>query len=46
MVVARTVSKFDVVIVGGGIVGLAAAREILTRRPGASLAVLDKESSE
>jgi L-2-hydroxyglutarate oxidase LhgO len=38
-------SKFDVVIVGGGIVGLAAAREILTRRPGTSLAVLDKESS-
>ena len=38
-------SKFDVVIVGGGIVGLAAAREILTRRPGTSLAVLDKEPS-
>ena len=38
-------SKFDVVIVGGGIVGLAAAREILTRRLGTSLAVLDKESS-
>ena len=30
-------------IVGAGIVGLAAAREILIRRPGASLAVLDKE---
>ena len=38
-------SKFDVVIVGGGIVGFAAAREILTRRPGTSLAVLDKEPS-
>jgi (S)-2-hydroxyglutarate dehydrogenase len=37
--------RFDVVIVGGGIVGLAAAREILMRRPGTSLAVLDKESS-
>jgi L-2-hydroxyglutarate oxidase LhgO len=39
------VTRFDVVIVGGGIVGLAAAREILTRQPGTSLAVLDKEPS-
>jgi len=37
------VPRFDVVIVGGGIIGLAAAREILTRRPGTTLAVLDKE---
>ncbi len=36
---------FDVVIVGGGIVGLAAAREILARRPGTTLAVLDKETA-
>ena len=35
--------RFDVVIVGGGIIGLAAAREILTRRPGASLAIVEKE---
>jgi (S)-2-hydroxyglutarate dehydrogenase len=39
------VAKFDVVIVGGGIVGIAAAREILTRQPGISLAILDKEAS-
>jgi len=38
-------AKVDVLVVGGGIVGLAAAREILIRRPGVSLAVLDKESS-
>jgi L-2-hydroxyglutarate oxidase LhgO len=37
------VSRFDVVVVGGGIVGIAAARELLTRMPGISLAVLDKE---
>jgi L-2-hydroxyglutarate oxidase LhgO len=38
-------TSFDVVVVGGGIIGLAAAREILTRRPGTRLAVLDKEPS-
>jgi (S)-2-hydroxyglutarate dehydrogenase len=37
------VPRFDVVVVGGGIIGLAAAREILTRRPATSLAVVDKE---
>ena len=36
-------TRYDVVIVGGGILGLAAAREILSRRPGTSLAVVDKE---
>ncbi len=35
---------FDVAIIGGGILGLAAGREILQRRPGASLVVLDKEA--
>jgi L-2-hydroxyglutarate oxidase LhgO len=34
---------YDVAIIGGGIVGLAAGRELLQRRPGASLVVLDKE---
>lgn len=38
-------TRYDVVIVGGGIVGLATAREILTRTPGARLAVVDKEPS-
>jgi L-2-hydroxyglutarate oxidase len=33
----------DVAIIGGGIVGLAAAREILTRRPDLSVIVLEKE---
>lgn len=37
--------RFDVVVVGGGVVGIAAAREILMRQPGISLAVLDKEPS-
>jgi L-2-hydroxyglutarate oxidase len=36
-------SRFDVVVVGAGIVGLATARELLHRRPGTRLAVLDKE---
>ncbi|MGK2933522.1 MAG: L-2-hydroxyglutarate oxidase [Solirubrobacterales bacterium] len=33
----------DFVVVGGGILGLAVARELLTRNPGASLAVLEAE---
>jgi L-2-hydroxyglutarate oxidase LhgO len=33
----------DVAIVGGGIVGLATARELLRRRPGLRLVVLEKE---
>lgn len=37
--------SFDLVIVGGGIIGLAAAREILTRRPGTSLAIVEKEAA-
>lgn len=36
-------TRYDVVVVGAGIVGLAAAREILTRRPDTRLAVLEKE---
>jgi (S)-2-hydroxyglutarate dehydrogenase len=38
------VAKYDVAIVGAGIVGLAVAREILKRRPGASMAVFERES--
>lgn len=38
-------AKFDVVVVGAGIVGLAVAREVLTRRPGSTIAVVEKESA-
>jgi (S)-2-hydroxyglutarate dehydrogenase len=34
---------YDVVVVGAGIVGLASARELLRRRPGLRLALVDKE---
>jgi L-2-hydroxyglutarate oxidase LhgO len=34
---------WDVVVVGAGIVGLASARELLLRRPGLRLALIDKE---
>ncbi|KGN37926.1 L-2-hydroxyglutarate oxidase [Knoellia subterranea] len=34
----------DVIVVGGGIVGLATAYEILRRRPGADLLVVEKEA--
>ena len=33
----------DTAVIGGGIVGLAAARELLRRRPGARLVILEKE---
>ncbi|KAI9306267.1 FAD dependent oxidoreductase-domain-containing protein [Cunninghamella echinulata] len=36
-------TDFDVVIVGGGIIGLATAREILKRFPNMTVAVLEKE---
>lgn len=36
---------YDFAIVGGGIVGLAAAREILRARSGASIVILEKESA-
>lgn len=38
-------SDMDVVVVGGGIVGLATAYRLLCRRPGTRLAVLEKEPS-
>ena len=36
---------YDIVIVGGGIVGLATARDFLMRRPGLRIAILEKEST-
>lgn len=36
--------KYDVVVIGGGIIGLSMAHEVLTRRPGLKLLVLEKES--
>jgi (S)-2-hydroxyglutarate dehydrogenase len=35
---------FDFVVIGGGIVGVATARELLRQRPGASLLLLEKEA--
>jgi L-2-hydroxyglutarate oxidase len=37
--------RYDVVVVGAGIVGLAVAREMLARRPGLRLVVVDKEAA-
>ncbi|MDE3075782.1 MAG: L-2-hydroxyglutarate oxidase, partial [Chloroflexota bacterium] len=37
--------RYDVVVVGAGIVGLASARELLLRRPNLRLAILDKEAA-
>ena len=38
-------SWYDIIIVGGGIVGLATARDLLMRRPGQRVAILEKESA-
>lgn len=38
-------AKYDYVIVGGGIVGLASAYHLLMQKPGIQLAVLEKESA-
>lgn len=35
--------RYDFAVIGGGIVGLATARELLRRRPGKSLVLLEKE---
>jgi (S)-2-hydroxyglutarate dehydrogenase len=35
--------RSDVVVIGGGILGLAVARELLTRRPDSSVCVLERE---
>ena len=36
---------YDLAIVGGGIIGLATARELTLRHPGMKLVLLEKESS-
>src|ERR1051325_2860117 len=36
-------TMFDVAVIGAGIVGLAAAREVLLRKPDTSLGILEKE---
>ena len=40
----RPPAECDVIVVGGGILGLAVARELLARHPGSRLAVLERES--
>jgi L-2-hydroxyglutarate oxidase LhgO len=42
---ARPVSQVDAIILGGGIVGLATGLALLGARPGARIAVLEKEAS-
>ncbi|XP_055386460.1 L-2-hydroxyglutarate dehydrogenase, mitochondrial [Condylostylus longicornis] len=41
---SNTNSEYDLVVVGGGIVGVASAREILLRNPKLKIAILEKES--
>jgi 2-hydroxyglutarate dehydrogenase len=41
---SRTKPEYDIVIVGGGIVGMATAREMIMRHPDMKFAVLEKEN--
>ena len=41
----RDRGEHDLAVVGGGILGLAAARELLRRRPGATVTVLEREAA-
>jgi 2-hydroxyglutarate dehydrogenase len=43
--VADVPARCDYAVVGGGIIGLAVARELQRRRPGASVVVLEREAS-
>src|SRR5262245_35105744 len=43
--VAEPPSTCDTVVIGGGILGLAVARELLGRHPGSSLCVLEREQA-
>lgn len=38
-------ARFDVVIIGGGIIGLATGRELVRRSPGTKLLILEKEQA-
>ena len=42
---AEVPERCDIAVVGGGIVGLAVARELLARNPGASLCVLERDAA-
>ena len=37
-------SKYDLICVGGGIVGVSSAREIILRHPHLKIAIVEKES--
>lgn len=42
---AESCGAFDLVIVGGGIVGCATAREMLIRHPNLKMAIVEKENA-
>lgn len=42
--ISSTLKPYDILVIGGGIIGCATARELLVRNPNLKIAIVEKES--